>query len=748
MVKVSVIIPVYNVEKYLAKCLDSLINQTLKDIEIICINDGSTDKSLEILNDYSLKDKRIRIFSQHNQGPSIARNLGIAKAEGEYIIFVDSDDWVEVSMCQKFYNMALQTDADITLSTFFVTYNKETNTDDRISVIKNNVSQCVFNFNEEIPNIIPNVPYETVCKLYKTDFLKKNNLKFSTKIKFAEDCCFFIDCCLKNPTITILNEPLYYYRVNTQNSLIKKPDTVSNLFSVYLYVKNQIKHSHLKNKNELYLYFFTRLINTILWYFNSCYTISSRQSNLKYLKKLKKDYKKLKNKDDNTYKKLKQCILDNQLLFFNKLFAPVIEIENRLTRFVVYLFSRQVINISNIPFKSIYYNIFYNLILLKLRILSHFRKIRIGFWVTESDKWGQQPFFEKLKQNKNFEPFILLSYFKKPQGVELPKEHYIKTKEFFKSLGNKIYDTFDADNYTFKDLQEFKPDIIFYQQPWLIPDEQKLEKNYKHSLLCYIPYCFYSTTSYLNYLSKFHGIMWKYFVETEYHKKDYKKIFGATNCEPVGSMKFDNFKYVDKNSANKYWKTTNKKRIVYAPHHSFNDGMHEVATFQNNGQFILELAKKHPETEWIFRPHPAFIDRLLKNSIMSIEEIKQYYKEWEEIGSISVGGNYYDILSSSDCLITDCISFLSEYAPTSKPVLHLRKDFQRDLFNEVVSKIDEAYYQIYTNEELERVFEEVVLNNQDKLATLREKNKTILGIETLASENIINYLRKELWLRG
>ena len=98
MAKVSIIVPVYNVEKYLRKCLDSLINQTLKDIEIICINDGSTDKSLEILEEYKNRDSRIILLNQENSGQSIARNNGIKKATGEYIGFVDPDDWVENNM--------------------------------------------------------------------------------------------------------------------------------------------------------------------------------------------------------------------------------------------------------------------------------------------------------------------------------------------------------------------------------------------------------------------------------------------------------------------------------------------------------------------------------------------------------------------------------------------------------------------------------------------------------------------------
>lgn len=110
--KVSVIVPVYNVEKYLEKCLETLISQTLKDIEIICINDGSKDSSLNILKKYALNDERIKIIDKHNEGLSAARNDGLNAATGEYIGYVDSDDWVDLNFYEKLYNAAKKYNAE------------------------------------------------------------------------------------------------------------------------------------------------------------------------------------------------------------------------------------------------------------------------------------------------------------------------------------------------------------------------------------------------------------------------------------------------------------------------------------------------------------------------------------------------------------------------------------------------------------------------------------------------------------
>lgn len=118
MVAVSVIVPVHNVEAYLAECLDSICAQTFKDLEIICINDGSTDKSGEILADYAKKDSRIRIITQENKGLSATRNIGIKAASGKYVSFIDSDDWVSENFFEKLYVTAEKKKADICATCF------------------------------------------------------------------------------------------------------------------------------------------------------------------------------------------------------------------------------------------------------------------------------------------------------------------------------------------------------------------------------------------------------------------------------------------------------------------------------------------------------------------------------------------------------------------------------------------------------------------------------------------------------
>ncbi len=109
---ISIVVPVYNVEKYLAHCLDSLVNQTMREIEIVCVNDGSKDRSLEILQEYVLREKRIKVLDQQNTGVSVARNNALKHVTGEYYMFVDSDDWLDLETCEVAYNYAKQNGAD------------------------------------------------------------------------------------------------------------------------------------------------------------------------------------------------------------------------------------------------------------------------------------------------------------------------------------------------------------------------------------------------------------------------------------------------------------------------------------------------------------------------------------------------------------------------------------------------------------------------------------------------------------
>lgn len=222
MVKVSIIVPVYNSEKYIEKCIESLINQTYQNIEILIINDGSTDNSYSICDEYAKKDTRIKLFSIENSGVSYARNLGIENAQGEFITFVDSDDWIKSNMIDFAVKKQNEDNADIIIwSCIKSNPNREilvpllneddqSFTDDKSYLYLKSIN---YFYKQDISKTAVSAG-TTWCKLYKRKFILENNLRFNPKLTRAQDTVFSINAFYIAGKISYYNEHLYHYREN------------------------------------------------------------------------------------------------------------------------------------------------------------------------------------------------------------------------------------------------------------------------------------------------------------------------------------------------------------------------------------------------------------------------------------------------------------------------------------------------------------------------------------------------------
>ncbi len=216
-IKVSVIIPVYNVEKYLEQCLDSVINQTLKDIEIICINDGSPDNCGEIIDRYASKDNRIVAVHKQNGGYASAINYGLNIARGEYIGIVESDDWIAPDMYEKLYQKAVETDSDMVKGAFWYV-DDSANDVKRISKFVLDIYNMNSSFTlKECPKLISHFASIWSC-VYKRSWLVENNIKMVEDVRPYEDNPFIAETASLASKITILPEPFYFYRMDAQNS--------------------------------------------------------------------------------------------------------------------------------------------------------------------------------------------------------------------------------------------------------------------------------------------------------------------------------------------------------------------------------------------------------------------------------------------------------------------------------------------------------------------------------------------------
>lgn len=219
--KVSIIIPVYNTAKYLPQCLDSLINQTLTDIEIICIDDGSTDESPQILAQYARKDSRIKIITQKNQGAAVARNKGISEAKGTFLQFLDSDDCYTLDISEKLYNALIRNDADLAICNANI-LNEETgkisNSDNWPIQFSEAPIQEVFSWQEYTDKIFTLFHCNPWNKMWKSEIIKKNKIQFQN-LSSCNDFSFDFIARLCTNKIIIIDETLVTYRANRANSI-------------------------------------------------------------------------------------------------------------------------------------------------------------------------------------------------------------------------------------------------------------------------------------------------------------------------------------------------------------------------------------------------------------------------------------------------------------------------------------------------------------------------------------------------
>ena len=243
MVKISVIIPVYNSEKYLEKCLKSVIYQTYENLEIICVNDGSEDNSLNILEDFKKKDERVKIISTENKGQSHARNKGLKESSGDYVSFIDSDDWVSLSLYEKFI-YALNNSEGFEIFLF--------NARKVYSNPKNPFYEEFFKpyewKNYENENNILNFDYcmnpfegnmSAVNKIYERKFLDKNGIEFIEGLIF-EDQLFYIQTMLEAKKIYMYKECLYNYRINEFSTMQNAGKRVFDIFKITDKIKELI----------------------------------------------------------------------------------------------------------------------------------------------------------------------------------------------------------------------------------------------------------------------------------------------------------------------------------------------------------------------------------------------------------------------------------------------------------------------------------------------------------------------------
>ena len=262
MRSISVIIPVYNVlPEHLQICLNSLAAQTMQECEFIVISDGASEVECAICEEYKSKDSRFKFFRREHAGVSATRNYGIKQAQGEYITFVDADDWIEKNTCQITYDFAKKNDSDIVLWDAFLYDNK-------IKSLGNYAKESIDFFSkEQIENLVQTAIFPAClekssvafisCKLIKTDLLKTNHISFPINLCCSEDRYFHIHCFLHSSKISYLNKNLYYYRIHSSSVSRKYTPHAYNEYTKFLSMLDQdIQEQYSKFINLEYIHSF------------------------------------------------------------------------------------------------------------------------------------------------------------------------------------------------------------------------------------------------------------------------------------------------------------------------------------------------------------------------------------------------------------------------------------------------------------------------------------------------------------
>ena len=223
MIDISIIVPIYNAEKYLNKCIKSLINQTKENLEFILVNDGSTDSSEEIIKSY--KDKRIKYFKNKNQGIGKTRNFGIKQAKGKYIMFLDSDDYLATNACEELFSKAEKDNLDLVINNF---YRVEEETEKKVEVIIPEFKDTPLKDNKRLLLDVNLAPWN---KLYKRELLKKNKIQFVEDLKY-EDAPFVVEAMDKAKKIGHIKKFLNYYVIHKNSETTVRDEKIFDIIEI------------------------------------------------------------------------------------------------------------------------------------------------------------------------------------------------------------------------------------------------------------------------------------------------------------------------------------------------------------------------------------------------------------------------------------------------------------------------------------------------------------------------------------
>ena len=327
---ISIIVPVYNAEKTIKKCIDSILSQTYKKFELILVNDGSTDNSLNILREYETLNERIIIISQENSGVSVTRNKGINIAKGDYIVFVDSDDYIVENGLEILVNeIELNDKLDLVISGF---YSIKNSTNRYLNAILENkiFNNLDFLLNEKLFKFI-STPWG---KVYKTEIIKNNNIQFDKNLSLGEDTIFVLEYLKYIRNVEFINESLFFIN-ETEGSLSRRNrlDIFENIMIIYDKAKEALEYRNEYEFNKIAPFYVRNIkicLNTAVafkWKTKEYKDLCDKIRNMEDFKSIN-----LKEIHLNKYDKIIISLLKNKHMYILKLFLKLKNMVRRNNR--------------------------------------------------------------------------------------------------------------------------------------------------------------------------------------------------------------------------------------------------------------------------------------------------------------------------------------------------------------------------------------------------------------------------------
>ena len=688
----SIIIPCYNSEKTIGYAIESILEQKFTDYEIICLDDGSTDGTYKIIESFSRKSEKIKLLHHSNHGVGYTRNRGLNEANGQYVLFLDSDDWLHYRALSIIFNDIYSSNIDCYIyGVMDVSFDGECR-DDSLDKLYSKFHKRPFSFNEAKTELIY-IFGGLSTKVFKRTIFIENELFFEEKLKSAEDLYLSLYALSKCHRILINNVPLYFYRKELTKTL-----TLGHISNI----QESLDFS-LKKLEKIYPSYLLkdRFLGTMLYVVN--------REKYDYDKESFRIISKLLHSIPS--KRYNECRNVKRAMVFL-----------RLSLFDGYLNIKKTLKSSKSSIKNFFKDIYLNNIrkcykknIKRLRCkYNNNEKITVAFIFNEFEKIKTESLINDFLNNKKFKVIILIT--------SLDSEFNDRQKETLKQIESfcikrnlEFKKLFNSTSGKAIPIDEEDCDIIFYQQPWNIHKFHEINRLCKRALLCYVPYFVPNKGNLRIDCQKFHVRLFRFYVLNKDYSELYKEYRNELNynIRVVGHPALDKYAlYPNKNDSN---------IVIYAPHWSIGNDTVGYSTFIWSGFSILDFAERHPEFDWIFRPHPRLFSEIKKKGLMSQIEIDNYLYRWSQISNYDSSIDYIKIFARSKCLITDCGSFLTEYFPTGKPVIYMVNDLSNQPCDPLKTIVNQ-YYNVFSSDELLEKLEELLIKGEDQKKIYRCEN--------------------------